>query len=102
MPAGGLLEAVGNGGPRWMTVHDRTRLIGRLVPFTAVGKSTDYGAQANTSNRGEPPPDRGEQPPGPTSVRRHAAVSHRIGPGQASVAQHHGDHAERDHRTAQV
>ena len=30
---GRLLEAVGNGGPRGMVVHDRTRLIDRLPTF---------------------------------------------------------------------
>lgn len=31
---GWLLEARGNTGPRWMMVHDRTRLTGRPAPCT--------------------------------------------------------------------
>jgi len=30
---GRLLERTGNGAPRGMTVHDRTRLIGQLLHF---------------------------------------------------------------------
>jgi len=36
---GRLLEAVGNGGPRGMVAHDRTRLIGGLPTPVGGGKS---------------------------------------------------------------
>src|SRR5258706_3084762 len=39
--AGRWLEPRGNPGPRGMTVHDRTRLIGQLHFFRRVGRTTN-------------------------------------------------------------
>src|SRR5437899_1213790 len=56
--AGRWLEPRGNPGPRGMTVHDRTRLIGQLHFFPRVGRSTNA------------PKKNGARYPGPLAFER--------------------------------
>src|SRR5437879_3393586 len=60
--AGRWLEPRGNPGPRGMTVHDRTRLIGQLHFFPRVGRSTNAQVIRKSSGQkngaGKPAPSR--------------------------------------------